>query len=96
MRYKNVKTGAIIETASKIIGKAWKLVEEETLYNQKGEEVTGDEEVPTEEYVEEEINLEEMTNKELEEFAKEHKIELTTDDKRNKETRINAIAKAFE
>lgn len=96
MRYKNVKTGAIIDSPSKIIGKAWQLVDEETLYNQKGEDISGGEEVPTEEYVEEEINLEEMTNKELEELAKKEGINLTAEDKKNKKTRIEAIVKAFE
>lgn len=96
MRYKHIRTGAIIDSPSKMIGKAWKPVEE-TYHNQKGEVISGGEEVPsTEEYVEEEVNLEQMTNKELEEFAKEHGIDLTTADKKNKETRINAIAKAFE
>ena len=87
MRYKNTKTGAIIDSSSKIVSKNWV-------------EVTGNKkevaEETNEEYVEEEINLEEMTNKELEEFAKEHDIELTADDKKNKATRIEAIAKAFE
>lgn len=88
MRYKNIKTGAIIDSSSHIVGKAWELVDDEVA------EVV-DEETETE-YVEEEVNLAEMTNRELETFAKEHNIKLTTDDKRNKETRINAIAKAFE
>lgn len=97
MKYKNIKTGVVIETTSKLIGKAWVLLDEETLYNQKGEVITGNEEVPAEEeYVEEEIDLEAMTNKELEEFAKEHKVDLSYNDKRNKESLINAIAKAFE
>ena len=86
MKYKNIKTGAIIDSSSKIIGDAWKPVEE----------IKQKEPVTKEEYVEEEVDLEAMTNKELEEFAKEHDIELTTDDKKNKETRIAAIAKAFE
>jgi hypothetical protein len=50
----------------------------------------------TEEYVEEEVNLEEMTNKELDELAEKEGIELTAADKKNKETRIAAIVKAFE
>lgn len=97
MKYKNIKTGAIIDTSSKIIGKAWKLIEEESLKKQAGKVISGDEEVPsTDEYVEEEVNLEEMTNKELEEFAEEHDVQLSSDDKKNKSTRIDAIAKAFE
>lgn len=88
MRYKNTKTGAIIDSSSKIVGDNWVEV--------TGEVEQKDVEETTEEYVEEEIDLEEMTNKELEEFAKEHEIELTTEDKKNKEARIAAIAKAFE
>ncbi len=83
MRYKNIKTGAIIDSPSKIIGKAWVLVD-------------GNKTEQKEEYVEEEIDLDAMTNKELEEFAKEHDIELTAEDKKNKDTRIAAIAKNFE
>lgn len=89
-RYKHVATGAIIDSPSKIISKSWKLIEE---VEQDITEVAPDK---TEEYVEEEVDLEAMTNKELEEFAKEHDIELTTEDKKNKDTRIAAIAKAFE
>ena len=90
MKYKNIKTGVVIETTSKLIGESWISVDEieQTISVETKE--------PKEEYVEEEINLEEMTNKELEKFAKEHKIELSYDDKRNKESLINAIAKAFE
>ncbi len=84
LKYKHVVTGAVIDTPSKIISKSWKLVDEEKVEN-KAEEV-----------VEEEIDLSEMTNKELEAFAKEHHIELTAEDKKNKETRIAAIAKNFE
>lgn len=88
MRYKNTKTGAVIDSSFNISGENWEVV--------NPQDAKENPEVETEEYTEEEINLEEMTNKELETFAKDHKIELTTDDKRNKETRINAIAKAFE
>ena len=81
MKYKNIKTGAIIDSSSKIIGKAWRIVDESD---------------NKDEYVEEEIDLEAMTNQELDNFAKEHEIELSADDKKNKTTRINAIVKAFE
>ena len=90
MKYKNIKTGVVIETTSKLIGKVWKSLDE----IEQTTSVETDESV--EEYVEEEIDLEAMTNKELEEFAKKHKIELSYNDKRNKESLINAIAKAFE
>lgn len=49
----------------------------------------------TEEYVEEEVNLEDMTNKELDKLAEKEGIELTTADKKNKDTRIAAIVKAL-
>ena len=81
MRYEHIKTGAIIDSSSKIIGKAWRIVDESD---------------NKDEYVEEEIDLEAMTNQELDNFAKEHEIELSADDKKNKTTRISAIAKAFE
>lgn len=89
MKYKNIKTGVVIETTSKLIGEAWKPLD-------KIEQTTTVEAESVEEYVEEEIDLEDMTNKELEEFAKKHKVELSYNDKRNKESLINAIAKAFE
>ncbi|RDW21036.1 hypothetical protein CWR48_04280 [Oceanobacillus arenosus] len=87
MRYKNVRTGAVVDSSSIIKGKDW----EEFNQEKATEEVE-----PTEEYVEEEVNLEEMTNKELEKFAEEQGIKLTTEDKKNKDTRIAAITKAFE
>ena len=90
MRYKNTKTGVIIDSPSKVSGGDW--------VEFKPEEVTdeAEETAVTEEYVEEEINLEEMTNKELEKFAEEQGVKLTTEDKKNKDTRIAAITKAFE
>lgn len=87
MRYKNIKTGVVIETTSVLVGDVW-VPESET------EKVPTEEK--TEEYIEDEIDLEKMTNSELEKFAKEHGIELTSDDKKNKATRIDVIAKAFE
>ena len=48
-----------------------------------------------EEEQEEDVDLQELTNKELEELAKEQGIELTAEDKRNKDTRIAAIVKAL-
>lgn len=93
MRYKHIKTRAIIDSPSKIVGKAWQLIDDVKQDKTENNQV---ENTDQEDYVEEEINLEEMTNRELEAFAKEHDIELTTDDKRNKPARIAAIAKAFE
>lgn len=85
MKYRNINTGVVIETTSKIIGKAWKLVTDEE------KEVV---EKKEEEYVEEEINLEEMTKAELVELAKEHEIEVNEKD--TKAVLIETIAKAFE
>ena len=48
-----------------------------------------------EEAQEEDVDLQELTNKELEELAKEQGVELTAEDKRNKDTRIAAIVKAL-
>ena len=48
-----------------------------------------------EEAQEEDVDLQELTNKELEELAKEQGIELTVEDKRNKDTRIAAIVNAL-
>jgi len=89
MRYKNIKTGAVIDSSFNISGENWELID-------GSEKEQTETEVTEEDYVEEEIDLEAMTNKELEEFAKEHKVELSYNDKRNKESLINAIAKAFE
>jgi len=96
MRYKNIKTGAIVDSSSKIFGKDWEIVEAEIKKTQEIEENQELENQETEEFVEEEIDLNDMTNKELEEFAEKEGIKLTTEDKKNKDTRIAAIVKAFE
>ena len=57
----------------------------------KQEEVEPEETEPEEK----EIDLQTLTNKELETLAKEQGIELSTDDKRNKDTRIAAIVNAL-
>jgi len=88
MKYKNTKTGAIVDSPFVINGENWK-----KLSDVKVEEPNQDSET---EYVEEEVDLEAMTNNELEEFAKEHDVELSSDDKKNKQARIAAITKAFE
>src|SRR5690625_349645 len=85
MKYKNIKTGVVLETTSKIIGKAWVPLDEAL--------VTKTEE-PAEEYVEEEIDLEEMTKAELVEFSKEHDIKVNERDTKNKI--IETIAKHFD
>lgn len=91
MRYKNTKTGAIINSSCTINGGDW--IKFDDFPKEEVVEATVEE---TEEYIEEDVDLEEMTNKELEKFAKEHKIELSTDDKKNKKSLIAAIVKAFE
>lgn len=92
MKYKNTKTGAIINSSCVINGGDW--IKLDDLPKSEVVEEAAVEE--TEEYVEEDVDLEEMTNKQLEAFAKDQKIELTTDDKKNKKSLIAAIVKAFE
>ena len=85
MKYKNIKTGVVLETTSKIIGKAWVPLD--------GVSATKTEK-QAEEYVEEEINLEELTKAELIALAKEHEIEVNESDK--KAVIIDTIVNAFE
>lgn len=88
MKYKNTKTGAIIDSPFKILGKNWVEVEKDEKEGvQKAVEET------KEEYIEEEVNLEEMTKAQLIEFAKEHSIEINERD--TKAVIIETIAKAF-
>lgn len=84
-RYKHVETGVVLETTSKIIGKAWVPLDEAL--------VTKTEEA-SEEYVEEEITLEEMTKAELVSFAKEQDIKINERDTKDKI--IETIAKHFD
>lgn len=59
---------------------------------EKGSEVANENEEGSEaEHDEDEIDLQSLTNKQLEALAKEQGIELTTEDKKNKDTRIAAI-----
>lgn len=97
MRYKNTQTGAIIDSPFKIHGENWEEVKAKATTeddSSKNADQKTDEN-QNEEYVEEEIDLESMTNKELEKFAEEQGIKLTTEDKKNKDTRIAAIVKAI-
>lgn len=89
MRYVNIETGAVVDSPFKLSGENWVLKEDA---KKEDTEVTEQEE----EYIEEEIDLAEMTNRELEQFAKEHEIPLFADDKKNKKNLIQAISKAFE
>lgn len=98
MRYKNKRTGAIIDSPFKVLGKDWELVEPKIVEEIETEEVEAEksEETTEEDFVEEEIDLKELTNKQLEDLAKEQGIELTTEDKKNKDTRIAAIVAGLE
>lgn len=84
MKYINTKTGAVIETTSKITGKLWKPYTKEKAKEQPKQE----------EYVEQEVNLEDMTKDELVALAKENEIEVNP--KNTKDVIIETIAKAFE
>ena len=88
-KYKHKRTGAIVFSPGLIIGENWVEVgdDEKEGLQRKVEETT-------EEYVEEEINLEQMTKTELIEFAKEHGIKVNEKD--TKAVIIETIAKAFE
>jgi len=63
----------------------------EQLKKDKSEPVEPEEPEPEEQ----EVDLQSLTNKQLDALAKEQGIELTTDDKRNKDTRITAIVNAL-
>ena len=87
-KYKHKRTGAIVFSSGRIFGENWVEVgddEKEGLKKSGGKK---------EEYVEEEIDLEQMTKAELIEFAKEHSIEINEKD--TKAVIIGTIAKAFE
>ena len=88
MKYKNIKTGAIVDSPFKIVGENWIEVTQEETEGLKQKQET------EEEYVEEEINLEQMTKAELIDFAKEHGIKVNEKD--TKAVIIETIAKAFE
>ena len=88
MKYKNIKTGAIVDSPFKIVGENWIEVTQEETEGLKQKQET------EEEYVEEEINLEQMTKAELINFAKEHNIKINEKD--TKAVIIETIAKAFE
>jgi len=88
LKYKNIKTGAIVDSPFKIVGENWIEVTQEETEGVKQKQET------EEEYVEEEINLEQMTKAELIDFAKEHNIKINEKD--TKAVIIETIAKAFE
>lgn len=86
-KYKHKRTGAIVYSSSRIFGVNWIEVRKEEKEDIKKEE-------PKEEYIEEEIDLEQMTKAQLIELAKEHNIEIN--DRDTKAVIIETIAKAFE
>lgn len=95
MRYKNNETGAIVDSPFKLYGKNWEsLGGHEAQVEEKAEDETPEESEAEEGYVEEEVNLEEMTKTQLISFAKEQEIEV--DEKDKKADIIETIVKAFE
>ena len=115
MKYKNTKTGAVIDSPYPIKGNYWVptdnpnqqtsdlsiqelralVLEQQAKIDELESAVPKPEKEDVEEEQEEDVDLQELTNKELEELAKEQGIELTAEDKRNKDTRIAAIVKAL-
>ena len=71
------------------------VLEQQAKIDELGSVVSEVEPEEIEEEQEEDVDLQELTNKELEELAKEQGVELTAEDKRNKDTRIAAIVKAL-
>lgn len=90
-KYKNIKTGAIIDSPFIVKGTNWIEVDENEKEGIKKEQ---QKEKVTEEEETEEIILEEMTKAELTELAKEHGIKVSEKD--TKAVMIEKIAKAFE
>ena len=87
-KYKHKRTGAIVFSSGRIFGENWVEVGDD---EKEGVKKSGKKE---EEYVEEEIDLEQMTKSQLIEFAKEHGIKVNEKD--TKAVIIETIAKAFE
>ena len=83
MRYKNTKTGAIVDSSFAISGKYWEVFSKEEATKEKPEE-----------YVDEEVNLNDMTKAELINLAKDNDIEVNERD--TKPVIIEALVKAFE
>lgn len=91
MEYKNIKTGAIIDSSSVLLGKTWVPVDEIKPTPEPMSEVKTE---PEEEIVEtEDFDLTQMTVDELKDFAIENDIELSATKKADI---IEEIAKAFE
>ena len=114
MRYKNTKTGAVIDSPFPVTGNYWvptdnpnqqtsdlsiqelrALVLEQQAKIDELESVSAEPARAETEEEEQEVDLQSLTNKQLDALAKEQGIELTADDKRNKDTRITAIVNAL-
>lgn len=85
MRYKNTKTGAIIDSSFSLKGKNWEEYNKVKAMENKETEQTEETE---------EVDLETLKKDELIEIAKENEIDL--DEKDTKAVIIEKIVKAFE
>lgn len=91
MEYKNIKTGAIIDSSSVLLGKTWVPVDEIKPTPEPKPEVKAE---PEEEPIEtDDFDLTKMTVDELKTFATDNDIELSAT---KKAEIIEEIAKAFE
>ena len=83
---------SIQELRALVLEQQAKIDELESLVSEPVKEEVEPEETEPEE---QEVDLQSLTNKQLDALAKEQGIELTADDKRNKDTRITAIVNAL-
>lgn len=91
MEYKNIKTGAIIDSSSVLLGKTWVPIDEIKPTTEPMPEVKKE---PEQEVVEiDDFDLTKMTVDELKTYAIENDIELSAT---KKAEIIEEIAKAFE
>lgn len=95
MEYENIKTGAIIDSSSVLLGKTWVPVDgiKPTPEQKPKAEAEEEEEVKEETVETDDFDLTKMTVDELKTFATENDIELTAT---KKAEIIEEIAKAFE
>lgn len=86
---------SIQELRALVLEQQAKIDELESVNAEPIEPAQAETEESVEEPEEQEVDLQSLTNKQLDALAKEQGIELTTDDKRNKDTRITAIVNAL-
>lgn len=86
---------SIQELRALVLEQQAKIDELESVNAEVIETAQAETEESVEEPEEQEVDLQSLTNKQLDALAKEQGIELTTDDKRNKDTRITAIVNAL-